>query len=63
MENRIDFLNLHTGRKLEFPFDVLVIFSTNFHPRIWLTRHFFAVCATKFILETHSYEEYRGDLP
>jgi hypothetical protein len=42
---------------------VLVIFSTNFHPRIWLTRHFFAVCATKFILETHSYEEYRGDLP
>jgi predicted ATPase with chaperone activity len=33
LENRIDYLALHTGRKIEIPFDVLVIFSTNLPPR------------------------------
>jgi len=29
LENRIDYLTLHTGRKVEVPFDVMVVFSTN----------------------------------
>ena len=33
LENRIDYLTLHTGRKIEVPFDVLVIFSTNLPPQ------------------------------
>ncbi len=33
LENRIDYLTLHTGRKIEIPFDVLVIFSTNLPPK------------------------------
>jgi predicted ATPase with chaperone activity len=33
LEKRIDFLTLHTGRKLEVPFDVLIVFSTNLEPR------------------------------
>jgi len=33
LENRMDFLTLHTGRKIEVPFDVLVVFSTNLPPR------------------------------
>jgi predicted ATPase with chaperone activity len=33
LENRIDYLALHTGRKVEVPFDVLVIFSTNLPPK------------------------------
>jgi len=33
LENRIDYLSLHTGRKIEVPFDVLVIFSTNLPPK------------------------------
>jgi len=33
LENRVDFLTLHTGRKIEVPFDVLVVFSTNLPPR------------------------------
>ena len=33
LESRIDFLALHTGRKFEVPFDVLVIFATNVEPR------------------------------
>lgn len=30
--SRIDYLNLHTGKSIEIPFDELVIFSTNLHP-------------------------------
>jgi len=33
LERRVELLTLHTGRKLQFPFDQLVIFSTNFPPR------------------------------
>ena len=33
LESRIDYLTLHTGRKIEVPFDVLVIFSTNLPPK------------------------------
>ncbi len=33
LESRIDFLALHTGRKFEVPFDVLIIFATNLEPR------------------------------
>lgn len=33
LERRVDFLTLHTGKKLEVPFDQLVVFSTNFPPR------------------------------
>jgi hypothetical protein len=32
LERRIDFLTLHTGKKLRMPFDEVVIFSTNFPP-------------------------------
>jgi len=33
LEKRYDFLNLPTGKKLEVPFDQLIIFSTNLEPR------------------------------
>ena len=37
LENRVDYLTLHTGRKIEIPFDVLVVFSTNLPPRtLWM---------------------------
>jgi hypothetical protein len=32
LESRVDFLTLHTGKKLQIPFDVLVIFATNLDP-------------------------------
>jgi hypothetical protein len=32
LESRLDFLTLHTGRKFEIPFDVLIIFATNLDP-------------------------------
>jgi predicted ATPase with chaperone activity len=33
LEKRIDFLNLPNGKKVEVPFDQLIIFSTNLEPR------------------------------
>ncbi len=33
LEHGIDFLTLHTGKKIQMPFDQLVIFSTNSSPR------------------------------
>ena len=33
LEKRVDYLTLHTGRKIEIPFDVLIVFSTNLAPR------------------------------
>jgi hypothetical protein len=32
LETRIDFLTLHTGKKIEIPFEQLVVFSTNLNP-------------------------------
>jgi predicted ATPase with chaperone activity len=40
LENRIDYLSLHTGRKIEVPFDVLVIFSTTMQPKDLLDEAF-----------------------
>ena len=33
LERRVDFLTLHTGKKVELPFDQLVVFSTNSAPQ------------------------------
>ncbi|HSW37943.1 MAG TPA: ATP-binding protein [Acidobacteriota bacterium] len=32
LENRVDYLNMHTGKKIEVPFEQLLIFATNLNP-------------------------------
>jgi hypothetical protein len=32
LESRVDYLTLHTGKKFEIPFDVLIVFATNLDP-------------------------------
>jgi energy-coupling factor transporter ATP-binding protein EcfA2 len=32
LNNRVDYLKLHTGKAFQVPFDELIIFSTNMHP-------------------------------
>jgi hypothetical protein len=32
LENRVDYLTLHTGKKIEVPFEMLLIFATNLDP-------------------------------
>jgi hypothetical protein len=33
LEKRVDYLTLHTGKKIEIPFDQLIVFSTNLQPK------------------------------
>lgn len=59
LENRIDFLTLHTGRKLEIPFDVLVVFSTNLPPRDLVDEAFLRRLRHKIEIDDPDYEAYR----
>jgi SpoVK/Ycf46/Vps4 family AAA+-type ATPase len=59
LENRLDFLTLHTGRKIEIPFDVLVVFSTNLPPKDLVDEAFLRRLRHKIEIGDPSYEEYR----
>ncbi len=59
LENRIDYLSLHTGRKIEVPFDVLVIFSTNLPPKDLVDEAFLRRLRHKVEIGDPSYDEYR----
>jgi predicted ATPase with chaperone activity len=59
LENRIDYLTLHTGRKVEVPFDVLVVFSTNLPPRDLVDEAFLRRLRHKIFVEDPSYDAYR----
>jgi predicted ATPase with chaperone activity len=59
LENRIDYLTLHTGRKIEVPFDVLVIFSTNLPPRDLVDEAFLRRLRHKIEVPDPSYEDFR----
>jgi predicted ATPase with chaperone activity len=59
LENRVDYLTLHTGRKIEIPFDVLVVFSTNLPPRDLVDEAFLRRLRHKIEIADPSYEDYR----
>ena len=59
LENRIDYLTLHTGRKVEIPFDVLVVFSTNLPPKDLVDEAFLRRLRHKIEISDPSYDEYR----
>jgi predicted ATPase with chaperone activity len=59
LENRIDYLTLHTGRKIEVPFDVLVVFSTNLPPKDLVDEAFLRRLRHKIEIGDPTYEEYR----
>ena len=59
LENRIDYLTLHTGRKIELVFDVLVIFSTNLPPKDLVDEAFLRRLRHKIEITDPSFEEYR----
>ncbi len=59
LENRVDFLTLHTGRKIEMPFDVLVVFSTNLPPKDLVDEAFLRRLRHKIEIGDPSFEEYR----
>lgn len=59
LEKRVDFLTLATGRKLEVPFDVLIVFSTNLDPTDLVDEAFLRRIRHKIEISDPSYEEYR----
>lgn len=59
LENRIDYLTLHTGRKIEVPFDVLVMFSTNLPPRDLVDEAFLRRLRHKIEVGDPDFEQYR----
>ena len=48
LENRLDYLTLHTGNKFQVPFDQLTIFSTNINPKDLLDDAFMRAWGTRF---------------
>jgi predicted ATPase with chaperone activity len=59
LESRIDYLALHNGRKIEVPFDVLVVFSTNLPPKQLVDEAFLRRLRHKVEIIDPSYEEFR----
>jgi len=59
LENRVDYLTLHNGRKVEVPFDVLIVFSTNLPPKDLVDEAFLRRLRHKIEIEDPSYEGFR----
>lgn len=58
LEKRIDFLTLHTGRKFEIPFEVLIVFSTNLEPTDLVDEAFLRRIRHKIEVHDPSWEEF-----
>lgn len=59
LENRVDYLTLHNGRKVEVPFDVLIVFSTNLPPKDLVDEAFLRRLRHKIEIGDPSYEGFR----
>jgi predicted ATPase with chaperone activity len=59
LEKRVDYLTLHTGRKIEVPFDVLIVFSTNLAPRDLVDEAFLRRIRHKIGIDDPTYEAFR----
>src|SRR5438874_2239397 len=58
LEKRVDYLTLHTGKKIEIPFDMLIIFSTNLDPADLVDEAFLRRIRYKIGIEAPSVEQY-----
>lgn len=59
LEKRMDFLTLHTGRKIEIPFEVLIVFSTNLAPKDLVDEAFLRRIRHKIEVNDPTWDEYR----
>lgn len=58
LEAQIDFLTLHTGRKFEIPFDVLIVFATNLDPRSLADEAFLRRIPYKVLAKSPTFEQF-----
>ena len=59
MENRVDYLRVHTGKTFSLPFDELVIFCTNMAPSALMDQAFLRRIPYKIEMAAPSVEEFR----
>jgi predicted ATPase with chaperone activity len=59
LEKRVDYLTLHTGKKIEVPFDQLIIFSTNIEPKQLVDEAFLRRIRYKVEVGNPNPQEYR----
>jgi predicted ATPase with chaperone activity len=59
LEKKVDFLTLHTGTKIEIPFDQLIVFSTNLNPRDLVDDAFLRRIRYKIPVNDPSLENFR----
>ena len=58
LESRVDFLTLHTGRKFEIPFNVLIVFATNLKPESLADEAFLRRIPYKILAKNPTLDEY-----
>lgn len=59
LEKRYDYLTLQTGKKIEIPFDELIVFSTNLDPRDLMDEAFLRRIRYKIPVVNPSWEDFR----
>ncbi|MCL4251363.1 MAG: ATP-binding protein [Anaerolineae bacterium] len=59
LEKGVDFLTLATGRKIELPFYVMIVFSTNLEPRDLVDEAFLRRIRHKIEIGDPSYDQFR----
>jgi SpoVK/Ycf46/Vps4 family AAA+-type ATPase len=59
LEKRIDYLTLVTGRKIDVPFDVLILFATNLNPEELMDEAFLRRIRYKINITDPTWEEFR----
>jgi hypothetical protein len=58
LESRVDYLTLHTGKKFEVPFDVLIVFATNLKPESLADEAFLRRIPYKIYAKNPTVEEF-----
>jgi SpoVK/Ycf46/Vps4 family AAA+-type ATPase len=58
LESRVDYLTLHTGKKFQIPFDVLVVFATNLDPMSLADEAFLRRIPYKIPIEDPNLEQF-----
>ncbi len=58
LESRVDYLTLHTGRKIQVPFDVLTVFATNLDPKSLADEAFLRRIPYKIPIEDPTVEQF-----
>jgi MoxR-like ATPase len=58
LESRIDYLTLHTGKKIQIPFDVLIVFATNLDPKALADEAFLRRIPYKIAVGDPNFDEF-----